>query len=286
MMLTVAEEVIVNDDVREGTAVENTAVAQACPAIKACHLCKAYGETVAVGGVSFLVAEGEINHLRPRVTAQCARRACPPLRSRRPWRLAVIDRLSPAETTPVTRPGGLADRHLDARAAVHLQLPGAEPARATPKGVAMSAPLLLTSIRQAFRPARRQPQAGRRCAMTLIATTGGMTVHNHESDFRSPLRPEKVLEAFRELTAGKRWEITSEGAHRVRARSGPTLRGMGEDMDVSAEPDGEGSHVHVAVRSRMGALQLVDWGEARIFHREIVAWLRAWEGAEAGTGDR
>ena len=76
-------------------------------------------------------------------------------------------------------------------------------------------------------------------------------MHNHESDFRSPLRPEKVLEAFRELTAGKRWEITSEGAHRVRARSGPTLRGMGEDMD-----------------------------------REIVAWLRAWEGAEAGTGDR
>ena len=57
-MLTVAEKVIVNDDVREGTAVESTAVAQACPAIKVCHLCKAYGETVAVGGVSFLVAEG------------------------------------------------------------------------------------------------------------------------------------------------------------------------------------------------------------------------------------
>jgi hypothetical protein len=113
-----------------------------------------------------------------------------------------------------------------------------------------------------------------------------MTVHNHESGFRSPLRPEKVLEAFREFTAGKRWEITSEEAHRVHVRSGPTLRGMGEYMDVSAEPDGKGSHVHVAVRSRVGAMQLIDWGEARIFHREIVAWLRAWEEAEAGTSDR
>jgi hypothetical protein len=113
-----------------------------------------------------------------------------------------------------------------------------------------------------------------------------MTVHNHESRFRSPLSPEKVLEAFRELTADKRWEITAEEAHRVHVRSGPTLRGMGEYMDVSAEPDGKGSHVHVAVRSRVGALQLVDWGEARIFHREIVAWLRAWEEAEVGTSDR
>jgi hypothetical protein len=113
-----------------------------------------------------------------------------------------------------------------------------------------------------------------------------MTVHNHESRFRSPLSPEKVLEAFRELTAEKRWEITSEDDRRVHVRSGPTLRGMGEDMEVSAEPDGEGSHVRVAVRSRLGALQLVDWGEARIFHREIVAWLRAWEEAEVGTSDR
>jgi hypothetical protein len=95
-----------------------------------------------------------------------------------------------------------------------------------------------------------------------------------------------MLAAFRELTAAKRWEVTSEDGHRVHVRSGPTLRGMGEDMEVSAEPDGEGSHVHVAVRSRMGALQLVDWGEARIFHREIAAWLRACEEAEAGTGDR
>lgn len=111
-------------------------------------------------------------------------------------------------------------------------------------------------------------------------------MHNHESRFRSPLSPETMLAAFRELTAAKRWEITAAEEHRVHARSGPTLRGMGEDIEVSAEPDGEGSHVHVAVRSHMGALQLVDWGEARIFHREIVAWLRAWEEAEAGTGDR
>jgi hypothetical protein len=113
-----------------------------------------------------------------------------------------------------------------------------------------------------------------------------MAMHDHESIFRSRLSPENALEAFRELTAEKRWEITSEEAHRVHVRSGPTLRGMGEYMDVSAEPDGKGSHVHVAVRSRMGALQLVDWGEARIFHREIVAWLQAWEEAEAGTSDR
>ena len=105
-------------------------------------------------------------------------------------------------------------------------------------------------------------------------------MHNHVSTFRSPLSPERVLEAFRELTAGKRWEITSEDEHEVHVRSRPTLRGMGECMDVSAQPDGAGSDVRVAVRSRMGALQLVDWGEARIFHREIVAWLRAWEGGE------
>jgi hypothetical protein len=111
-------------------------------------------------------------------------------------------------------------------------------------------------------------------------------MHNHESRFRSRLSPENVLEAFRQLAAEKRWEITSEGDRGVHVRSGPTLRGMGEYMDVSVEPDGKGSHVHVAVRSRLGALQLVDWGEARIFHREIVAWLRAWEESEAGTSDR
>jgi hypothetical protein len=110
-------------------------------------------------------------------------------------------------------------------------------------------------------------------------------MHNHESRFRSSLSPENVLEAFRELAAEKRWEITSEEERRVHVQSGPTVRGMGEDMDVSAEPDGDGSQVHVAVRSRMGALQLVDWGEARIFHREIVAWLRARDEGE-GTGDR
>jgi hypothetical protein len=95
-----------------------------------------------------------------------------------------------------------------------------------------------------------------------------------------------VLEAFRQLAAGKQWEIISEDAAGVHVRSRPTLRGMGEYMDVSAEPDGEGSQVHVAVRSRMGALQLVDWGEARIFHRGIVAWLQAWEEAGADTRDR
>jgi hypothetical protein len=112
-----------------------------------------------------------------------------------------------------------------------------------------------------------------------------MTVHNHESNFCSPLSPETVLAAFRELTAAKRWEITLAKGHRVHVRSGPTLRGMGEDMEVSAEPDGEGSHVRVAVRSRMGALQLVDWGEAKSFYREIIARLQALEAGER-TGDR
>ncbi len=111
-------------------------------------------------------------------------------------------------------------------------------------------------------------------------------MHNHESGFRSGLSPENVLAAFRQLAAEKRWEITSEMEHLVHVQSGPTLRGMGEDMEVSAEPDGAGSYVHVAVRSRRGALQLIDWGEARIFHREIVAGLCAREEGEEGTGDR
>jgi hypothetical protein len=111
-------------------------------------------------------------------------------------------------------------------------------------------------------------------------------MHDHESRFRSPLSPEQVFEAFRQLTAAKRWEITSEDAAGVHVRSGPTWRGMGEYMDVSAQPDGEGSQVHVAVRSRKGVLQLVDWGEAGIFHREIVAWLNAWGEGEDRTGDR
>ena len=109
-------------------------------------------------------------------------------------------------------------------------------------------------------------------------------MHDHESRFQSPLGPETVLEAFRELAAGRQWQVTWEDEHRVHAQSGPTLRSMGEDLEVYAEPDGEGSKVHVAVRSRMGALQLVDWGEARSCDREIVAWLRARE--EEGTGDR
>jgi hypothetical protein len=109
-------------------------------------------------------------------------------------------------------------------------------------------------------------------------------MHNHESKFCSPLSSETVLAAFRELAAAKRWEIRLAKGHRVHVRSGPTLRGMGEDMEFSAEPDGEGSKVHVAVRSRMGPLQLVDWGEARIFYHEIIAWLQAWEAGER-TGD-
>ena len=111
-------------------------------------------------------------------------------------------------------------------------------------------------------------------------------MHNHESRFSSRLSPERVLGAFRQLTDAKQWQVTVEDEHRVRVRSGPTLRAAGEDMEVFAEPDGQGSQVHVAVRSRMGVLQLVDWGEARIFHREIVAWLRAWEDGEEETDDR
>ena len=102
-------------------------------------------------------------------------------------------------------------------------------------------------------------------------------MHNHETKFRSPLAPETVLEAFRQLAAAKRWRITQDEAHRVHVLSGPTLRAAGEDMDVSAQPDGEGSHVRVAVKSRAGALQLVDWGEASIFHHEILDWLHAWK---------
>ena len=110
-------------------------------------------------------------------------------------------------------------------------------------------------------------------------------MHKHESKVRSPLSPQTVLAAFAELTAAKQWEITLAEGHRVHARSGPTLRGMGEDIAVCAEPDGEGSHVHVAVKSRLGALQMVDWGEAKSFYHEITAWLQARE-AEEITGDR
>ena len=105
-------------------------------------------------------------------------------------------------------------------------------------------------------------------------------MHNHESKVRSPLSPEIVLAAFRELTAAKQWEITLAEGHRMHVRSGPTLRSMGEDIKISAEPAGEGSYVHVAVRSRAGALQLVDWGEAKSFYRETIAWLQAREAEE------
>ena len=102
-------------------------------------------------------------------------------------------------------------------------------------------------------------------------------MHDHESRFHSPLGAEDVLEAFQQLVAAKRWQVTWEDEHRVHAQSGSTLRGAGEDIDVSAEPEDKGSQVHVAVKSRLGWWQLIDWGEARIFHQEIVAWLRTWQ---------
>ena len=40
-------------------------------------------------------------------------------------------------------------------------------------------------------------------------------MHNHESGFRSRLRPKHMLEAFRQLAAEKRREITSEDERRA-----------------------------------------------------------------------
>jgi ABC-2 type transport system ATP-binding protein len=102
-------------------------------------------------------------------------------------------------------------------------------------------------------------------------------VHNHESSFHSPFRPPEVLEAFRQLAATKRWQVTWEDDGLVHVRSGPTLRGAGEDIEVSAAPDGGGSQVRVAVRSRLGWWQLIDRGGAGGFYREILATLEASE---------
>jgi hypothetical protein len=100
-------------------------------------------------------------------------------------------------------------------------------------------------------------------------------MHDQESSFRSALGPAEVLQRFRRLAAAKGWEVTSEDEGRAHARSGLTLKSAGEDIDVGAEPEGEGSQVRVAVRSRLGAWQLIDWREAKQFHDEIVARLRA-----------
>jgi ABC-2 type transport system ATP-binding protein len=47
------------------------------------------------------------------------------------------------------------------------------------------------------------------------------------------------------------------------------LRGGGEDIEVSADLEPEGTRVQLVVSSRLGAWQLIDWGEARKFHRLV-----------------
>lgn len=98
-------------------------------------------------------------------------------------------------------------------------------------------------------------------------------MHTHKESFASPLTPEQVLDRFRQLSEAKGWALTWGDDGRLHAQSGPTLRAAGEDMEVSADPWPEGTLVHVVVKSRFGKWQVIDWGEASKFHREIVECL-------------
>jgi len=109
-----------------------------------------------------------------------------------------------------------------------------------------------------------------------------MHMHTHRSSFASPLSPGEILDRFRRLCAEKRWTVTSEDQAWAHAVSGLTLRGGGEDIEVSAEPEPEGTRVQLVVSSRLGAWQLIDWGEARKFHRLVQDRLGA---LGNGTGD-
>ena len=107
-------------------------------------------------------------------------------------------------------------------------------------------------------------------------------MHDHKSSFRSALAPAEVLQRFRQLAEVKAWEITYEDEGGAHARSGLTLKSAGEDIEIGVEPEDKGSQVRVTVRSRLGAWQVIDWGEAKQLHDEIVARLRA---EPEGSGD-
>jgi hypothetical protein len=97
----------------------------------------------------------------------------------------------------------------------------------------------------------------------------------HRKSLASALPPEEVLDRFRQLVSEKGWMVVSEDEVTVQARSGMTLRSAGEDMAVSVRPDHGSSQVDLVVTPRLGWLQVVDWGEASMFAREIAERLEA-----------
>jgi hypothetical protein len=106
------------------------------------------------------------------------------------------------------------------------------------------------------------------------STLGGGHVHTHKKSFISSLDPEEILDRFQQLSAEKRWTLTAEDQDSVHAQSGQTLKAGGENIEIRLEADPEGTHVHLVVSSRLGAWQLIDWGEASQFARLIVDRLR------------
>jgi hypothetical protein len=56
----------------------------------------------------------------------------------------------------------------------------------------------------------------------------------------------------------------------VHAQSGLSLRSAGQDIEVSADARADGTQVNLVVTPRLGALQLIDWGEGAKFEREIL----------------
>jgi len=100
-------------------------------------------------------------------------------------------------------------------------------------------------------------------------------VHTHNTSAVSPLSPEEILDRFRQLSVDKGWTLKSEDQTRIRVQSGLTLKSAGEDIEISVDPKPDGTHLHLVVTSRLGALQLIDWGEGSQFQQEILASLGA-----------
>ena len=100
-------------------------------------------------------------------------------------------------------------------------------------------------------------------------------MHTHTTSLVSSLSPEEILDRFRQLSADRGWTLTSEDRTRVHAQSGLSLKSAGEDIEVSVDPKADGIHVRLVVTPRLGALQLIDWGEGSTFEREVLKSLGA-----------
>jgi hypothetical protein len=105
-------------------------------------------------------------------------------------------------------------------------------------------------------------------------------VHTHKTSFLSPLSSEQILDRFRQFANQRGWHVTVDDRDRMHVQSGATLRAAGEDKDLRVEREPQGARAHLVVKSKFGALQVVDWGEAATFYREILARWQAPETAD------